>query len=789
MKVTIVGGGPGGLYFAILAKKAWPDWDITVYERNRPDDTFGFGVVFSDETLGFLNEYDPPSYEEIRRRFAYWDDVDIHYRGEVLRCAGNGFCGCSRLSLLQMLQGRAEELGVAMVFETEIDSLEPFADSDLIVAADGANSVIREQRSDAFGTHIDYGENYFCWLGSTREFDAFKYFFRNTDYGPIVMHCYQYEPGMSTWVCEMEGSTMEASGFLEREEDEYIAELEKIFAEELAGHRLISNRSIWRQFPTVRNERWNDGNVVLIGDSQHTAHFSIGSGTKLAMESSIALYEAFRETQEVAAALALFDEKRREEVEITQHAADVSLSWFENMSDHWGQPAEQFAFGVMSRSKQITYDNLTLRDAGFVRRCDRWFARNVRKSGLSIPEGAPPMFASFRLREMELENRVVVSPMAQYSAVDGMPTDWHMVHYGSRGTGGAGLLYTEMTCPTDDARITPGCTGLWSEEQADAWRPIVRFVHENSQAKFCMQIGHAGRKGSTRVAWEGMDVPLESGNWPIYSASPIKYREENQTPIELDEAKMTEIVDDFGRSVELAERAGFDMIEAHMAHGYLLASFLSPLTNQRADEYGGPVENRLRFPLRVLERMRSLWPAHKPMSVRISACDWAPGGLDEDDLLAICSAFKDAGIDLVNVSTGQTVPYEDPVYGRMFQAPFADKVRQQVGIPTLVAGNIYTADQVNTILMAGRADLVALARPHLSTPSVAQLAGAWYGVECERAWPKQYHSAMAQSHRLAERDREEWREMKLAMKPPSHEVDAGEEPSEPAGVKPHVAAR
>jgi anthraniloyl-CoA monooxygenase len=770
VKTTIVGGGPGGLYFAILAKKAWPAWDITVYERNRPDDTFGFGVVFSDETLGFLNDYDPASYEAIRRSFTYWDDVEIHYKNEVLRCAGNGFCGCSRLKLLELLQERSAGLGVNIVYETEVMDLEGFGDSDLIVAADGVNSTIRRLRADAFGTDIRYGRNYFCWLGSTREFDSFQYFFRMTKYGPIVMHSYQYEPGMSTWVCEMEAATMQKAGFLDQSEETYIAELEQLFAEELEGHPLISNRSIWRQFPIIKNASWIDGNVVLIGDSQHTAHFSIGSGTKLAMESAIALYDAFKETSDVTSALAAFERNRREQVEITQHAADVSLAWFENMSIHWDQPPEQFAFGVMSRSKQITYDNLILRDERFVRRCNEWFARHIEESGLRLPAGAPPMFATFRLREIELKNRVIMSPMAQYSAVDGLPNDWHFVHYASRAIGGAGLIFTEMTCPSAEGRITPGCTGLWSVEQADGWRRIVDFVHGHTQAKICMQIGHSGRKGSTRVAWEGMDQPLMQGNWPIVSASPIPYHAASQVPAELREAQMNEIVEQFAESVRLAKEAGFDMIEAHAAHGYLLASFLSPLTNQRDDRYGGTLKNRLRFPMRVVRRMREIWPAEKPMSVRISASDWAPGGITDSDVDRIALAFKKAGVDIINVSTGQTVSDEKPVYGRMFQVPFADRIRQTVKIPTIVAGNITTADQVNTILMAGRADLVALARPHLSDPYFMQRALAWYGVQTAHACAPQYLSALNQALRLSERERAEWLDMKRSLKPPSHEV-------------------
>ncbi len=772
MKATIVGAGPGGLYFGILAKKTWPDWDITVYERNRPDDTFGFGVVFSDETLGFLNDYDSPSYEAIRRSFVYWDDVDIYYDGSVLRSAGNGFCGCSRLTLLQLLQQRAESLDVKIHYETEIASLDRFADSDLIIASDGIASIIRDERQEEFGTDIKMHNNYFCWLGSTREFDAFKYFFKMTEHGPMVMHCYQYEPGRSTWICEMPQETMHKTGFLEQSEDDYVAVLAEVFSEELDGHEFITNRSVWRQFPEVRNAHWVSDNIVLIGDAQHTAHFSIGSGTKLAMESSIALYEAFKSADGVAESLALFESNRREQVEITQHAAEVSLAWFENMFDHWGQPAEQFAFGVMSRSKQITYDNLMLRDASFVRQCDERFAQHIAESGLRIPDKAPPMFATLKLRDMEIVNRIVVSPMAQYSAANGDPDDWHLVHYGHLATGGAGLIYTEMTCPAADARITPGCAGIWNDDQAKSWQRVTDFVHGHSQAKICMQIGHAGRKGSTRLAWDGMDQPLGDDNWPIVSASPIRYIDASQIPAQLSERQMASIIDDFARSAELADRAGFDMIEAHAAHGYLLASFISPLTNNREDEYGGEIGNRMKFPLAVISRMRDIWPQGKPMSVRISACDWAPGGLDEDELIVVCQMIKDAGIDVINVSTGQTVSFEKPVYGRMFQVPFSDKIRHRVNIPTIVAGNISNVDQVNTILMAGRADLVALARPHLSNPNLTLQAGAWYGVQDDNIWARQYHSAMFQAHMLAQRQRVEWHDTKVAMKPPTHKVAA-----------------
>lgn len=768
-KISIVGGGPGGLYFAILAKKAWAEVHIDIYERNRRNDTFGFGVVFSDQTLGFLKTYDRPSYEAIRRSFAYWDNVDIHYQGQRLRAAGNGFCGCSRLKLLELLYERAEQLGCRLHFEQEVSAEQTFSDSDLVILADGVNSAFRERLADAFGTQIELRRNQFCWLGSTRPLEAFKYFFRQTEFGIMVMHAYQYEQGRSTWIGEMQPETWQAHGFDRMDVLASTQLLESIYAEELAGHPLITNRSVWRQFPIVRNRTWVHGRMVLIGDAQHTAHFSIGSGTKLAMESAIALFEALQQTDDIDTALATFDQERRTEVEITQHAGDVSLAWFESMDEHWNVEPEKFAFQVMSRSKQITYENLRLRDDHFVGTVLDAFIRAQRDAGYIIADGTPPMFAPFQLRDMALLNRVIMAPMAQYSAQDGVPGDWHLVHYGSRSLGGCALLYTEMTCPNANARITPGCAGIWTTEQTSAWQRIVDFVHQHSPAKFCLQLGHAGRKGATRLAWEGIDQPLDEGEWPIVSASPLRYRPDSALPSELDESTMNEITESFVAAVKNALRADFDMIELHAAHGYLLASFLSPLTNKRADRYGGSVENRLRFPLAVFLAMRSEWPANRPMSVRLSASDWHDGGLSEEDLLTICRAFKSAGADAINVSTGQTVSDEKPVYGRMFQVPFADKIKHKVGIPTIVAGNISNADQVNTIILSGRADLVALARPHLTHTQFAADAAARLGF-ADLPWPKPYLPGRQQAYRVAEREEEERRNRLLALKPASHQL-------------------
>lgn len=777
MKITIIGGGPGGLYFALLAKKEWPEYDITVYERNKPDDTFGFGVVFSDETLGTYRDYDRPSYEAIRRNFAYWDDVEIWFKGRNFRCAGNGFAGCSRKSLLMLLQERGRELGVKMQFECDLEPAQldqpPFADSDLIVAADGINSKIREAHKAHFGTTVDLRQDYFCWLGSSRELDAFEYFFRETEHGVMVAHCYQYEPQASTWVIEMPPATWLGLGFdkLDALNGEHIPVLEQIFAKELAGHPLINNRSLWRQFPTIANRTWVKENIALLGDAKATAHYSIGSGTKLAMEDAIALLEALRGTDSVAAALHHYDTARREDVEKTQHTANVSLEWFEAMERHWQLEPEQFAFGVMSRSKQITLDELMVRDEQFARPMQSWFLDKVRQQGFRVVENTPPMFTPFRLREMVLPNRVVVSPMAQYSAVDGLPNEWHFVHLASRAVGGAGLLFVEMTCPAPDARITPGCTGLWNDEQCAAFAGIVNFIHENSQTKMCMQLGHAGRKGSTQVGWEDENRPLPDGNWPVVAPTALPYYPDSQLPIELSRTDMARIVAEFVRSAQYADEAGFDMLEIHMAHGYLLASFISPLTNQRTDEYGGEIGNRMRFPLEVFAACRAIWPAHKPMSVRLSATDWFPGGLRGEDLLAAATLLKTAGVDLLDVSTGQTVPDQQPIYGRMYQTPFADKIRLEVGIPTMAVGAITTPDQMNTILLQGRADLVALARPHLTDPYFTLHAAALYNYRGIQ-WPKQYWSGRNQLYRLAERERAEWLANKRVLRPRSHEVNS-----------------
>ena len=764
MKVSILGGGPAGLYFSILLKKSRPECDIALYERNRADDTFGFGVVFSDQTLDIFRRYDPVSHAAILENFAYWDDIAIHFKNEIIRVGGNGFCGCSRQTLLRLLQERAAGLGVALHFEQEITDLGVFAGSDLIVAADGINSRVRALYEDHFQPAVDLRPNKFVWLGSTRPFDAFTFFFRETDHGVFIAHCYQYEEGHSTWVIETDPATWDRAGLAAMSEAQSARFLENVFAEELMGHKLITNRSLWRNFPMIRNTRWVKDNIVLLGDAKATAHFSIGAGTKLAMEDAIALFEALNAHDDVKTALAGFERDRREDVEKTQHAANVSLAWFEHLARFWNYDPIKFAFGLMTRSKSITYDNLAMRAPEFVAAVTRDFAREQKALGLPVKgEDVPPMFQPFRLREMELANRVVLSPMCMYSAEEGMPDDWHLVHLGARALGGAGLVFTEMTNVSPEARITHGCAGLYTDQQEAAWKRVADFVHGHTQAKLCMQFGHAGRKGATKLIWDGMDEPLEDGAWPLIAASAVPYYPHSQVPRAMTRADMDQVRDDFVRAVLRADRAGFDMAELHCGHGYLLASFISPLTNRRHDEYGGSLENRLRYPLEVFCAMRAAWPAAKPMSVRISATDWKAGGLTGEESVEVARMFSQAGCDLIDVSGGQTVHDAEPVFGRMFQTPFSDRIRNEAGVATMAVGAISSADQINTILAAGRADLVAIGRGHLVDPSLTLRAAAWYGIEMPVA--PQYELGYRAQLSLARRERQDLAELRLRARP------------------------
>ncbi len=781
MRIKVIGGGPGGLYFALLTKKAKPEWDVEVIEQNRDDDTFGFGVVFSDDTLDEFLSHDLKSYERIREKFAYWDDVAVHYKDSEVRCGGNGFCGLSRMTLLRLLHARCREEGVALTFSRRIDAeeIEQLCSSaDIVVAADGINSVIREHYKEQFRPAVSVKANRFCWMGSTRPMGEFNYFFKQTPHGVICAHTYQYEKGRSTWVFEMDEACWQGHGFKETDEEDSRLKLEALYAEELDGHRLLLNRSHWRRFPRIFCENWSHKNIVLLGDAKASAHFSIGSGTKLAMECAIALSCAVVDHGEtnVKQAFAAYDTARRVPCQIVQHNADVSLAWFEHMKRSFDMEPMQFAMVVMCRAKTITYDNLLIRDPGFVEKADNeWYERYYRETGYDYRASRPtPMFTKFRLRGMEVQNRVVMSPMAQYSAdAQGNLTDWHFVHYCSHALGGMGLIFAEMTCPSPDARITPGCAGLWSDEHEAQWKRIVDFVHANSDARICMQLGHAGRKGSTQLGWEDPDHPLpdEADNWPLVSASPIPYYEQiSDLPAELDRAGMERITSEFVSASERSARAGFDMLELHCAHGYLFASFISPLTNHRQDEYGGAIENRLRFPLEVFSAMRDAWPQDRPMSVRISASDWKDGGISEADLFVIAEKFREAGCDLIDVSAGQTVPDQKPIYGRMYQVPFAEAIRNVPKMATMAVGAITEAAQINTILHTRRADLVALARPHLWNPYFVHQAQAWYGAK-EQSWPKQYLPGRNQAFREQERFRQKQTELQIKARPKRHALD------------------
>ncbi len=766
MKIDIIGGGPAGLYFSILAKKRFPNATIEVTERNAADDTFGFGIVLSDETLGNLKRADQPTYHAIKANFAYWDDIYCHFKGQVIKSSGHGFSGIRRITLLNILQARAAELGVGIRYKTEDGGMDAHRDADLLIAADGINSAVREQFKTHFQPRVELRSNRFTWLGARLTLPGFTYSFRENAHGIWNLHAYQYTPGESTLVLETTNDAFIKSGLKVDDEAATAAYVAELFQRELNGAPVLTNRSTWRQFPTITCKTWHQrvGNtqVVLLGDAAHTAHFSIGSGTKLALEDAIALDEAIAQHPEnVANALALYQESRKDEVGRIQHSANVSLGWFEHLRRFWHFDPQQFNISLLTRSKQITYENLRLRDAPIIDGITAWWNRQeAARLGLALPDGIsaeklPPMFAPFKLRDLWIQNRVVVSPMAQYSAVDGTPNDWHLMHYGSRAVGGAGLVFVEMTCTSADARITPGCTGLYAPEHVPAWRRITDFVHHHSQAKIVMQLGHAGRKGSTQIGWQKMDAPLPTGNWDLIAPSPLPYKPGvNQVPRAMTRADMDTLIAQFCDSARMAEQAGFDMLELHMAHGYLLASFLSPVTNQRSDEYGGTLPNRLRFPLELFAAVRVVWPQHKPISVRLSATDWIDGGTTGDDAVQIAKAFKAAGCDLIDVSTGQTDPQSRPVYGRMYQATFAEQTRNEVGIATMAVGAITSADQINTLLVSGRADLVALARPHLADPYFTLHAAAEAGYQGV-TWPAQYFSGAQQLYSTVKRAQED----------------------------------
>jgi anthraniloyl-CoA monooxygenase len=762
MDIVCIGGGPAGLYFALLMKKQDRSHRIRVVERNRPYDTFGWGVVFSDQTLGNLQSADPETAAEILGAFNHWDDIEVNIRGHRMVSGGHGFCGIGRKRLLNILQRRCERLGVELVFETDVQGDEQFPDADLIIASDGLNSRIRTKYAASYQPDIDLRKCRFVWLGTHKKFDAFTFAFEQTPHGWFQAHAYQFDGETSTFIVETPEEVWEKCGLDRMEKEEGVAFCEKLFAKYLDGQPLISNASHlrgsaqWIRFPRVVCETWVHHNgrapVVLMGDAAHTAHFSVGSGTKLALEDAIELARCLGR-QALPEALQQYQAVRSIEVLKIQNAARNSTEWFENVARYVDLPPQQFAYSLLTRSQRISHENLRLRDRDYVEGYEDWMAGLAGAHRAASRQPIPPMFTPFTLRGVTLKNRVVVSPMAQYSCVDGVPADYHLVHLGARAMGGAAMVVAEMSCPSPDARITPGCPGLWDERQRDGWKRIVDFVHSQTDAKIAMQLGHAGAKGSTRVPWEGEDQPLAEGNWPLLSASPQQYLDGvSDWSRAMSRADMDRVRDDFVRSTRYAAEAGFDWLELHCAHGYLLSSFISPLTNQRTDEYGGSLANRMRYPLEVFHAMRAAWPAERPMSVRISAHDWVAGGITPDDAVEIARAFKAAGADLVDCSSGQVSKKQQPVYGRMYQTPFADRIRNEAGIATMAVGAISEADHVNSIIAAGRADLCAVARPHLANPAWALMEAAKIGYH-DAPWPRQYLSGKNQLERNLERER------------------------------------
>jgi len=760
MRILCVGGGPAGLYLALLMKRADARHQVRVVERNRAYDTFGWGVVFSDQTLGNLAAADPETAAAIAGAFNRWDNIDVHFKGRTITSGGHGFCGIGRKRLLNILQHRCEALGVELVFESNVDDEHAAAaafDADIVVAADGINSRVRERHAQSYAPDIDLRHCRFVWLGTKKRFPAFTFAFEQTQHGWFQAHAYQYDSDTSTFIVETPQHVWEAAGLDRMSQDESIAFCERLFTRYLDGERLISNAkhlrgsAIWIRFPRVICRSWThwermrdrDVPLVLIGDAAHTAHFSVGSGTKLALEDGIALAGALQSETDMRAALATYEAQRSVEVLKLQNAARNSTEWFEHVDRYTSFDALQFAYSLLTRSQRISHENLRLRDAGFVRTAESWYAQRGM-TGIERPP--PPMLTPFTLRGVTLPNRIVVSPMAQYSCVDGVPDDYYLVHLGSRAHGGAGLVFTEMTCVAADARISPGCAGLYSDVQRDAWRRIVDYVHARTAAKIALQLGHAGPKGSTQLGWEDADEPLVEGNWPLIAPSAIAYGPHNQVPRAMSVEDLARVRDEFVAATVRAIDCGFDWLELHCAHGYLLSAFLCPLTNCRSDEYGGSLANRCRYPLEVFRAMRERWPAERPLSVRISAHDWAAGGNTPDDAIVIARLFKDAGADLIDVSSGQTTREARPIYGRMYQTPFSDRIRNEVGIATMAVGAIFEPDHVNSILMAGRADLCALGRPHLADPYWTLHAAAQLGYP-DVDWPVQYRQGKTQLER------------------------------------------
>ncbi len=769
MKIVCIGGGPAGLYFALLMKKQDPNHDITVVERNKPYDTFGWGVVFSDATMDNMREWDPETADEIQAAFNHWDDIELLFKDRVIRSGGHGFVGIGRKKLLNILQERCEELGVKLVFNTDANSDEDYADADLVVASDGVNSRIRTKYQDVFKPDIVVRPNRFIWLGTNKVYDAFTFDFQRTEHGWFQAHIYKFDDQTSTFIVECPESVWKAHGLDTADQDLSIAFCEKLFAGNLEGNKLMTNArhlrgSAWINFNRVVCDQWwlknsKGAHVVLMGDAVHTAHFAIGSGTKLAIEDAIELTRQFKligdSPDKLGEVLSAYQELRRVETLRIQNAAWNAMEWFEVCGERYCDQLEpeQFMYSMLTRSQRISHENLRLRDSQWLEGYERWFAQ---RAGVTLADGQPvppPMFTPLTVRGVTLKNRIVVSPMAQYSATDGVAGDYHLMHLGARAMGGAGLVMAEMTCVSPEGRITPGCPGLYKPEHTAAWKRIADWIHANTDARFGIQIGHSGPKGSTRLAWDGIDQPLESGNWPVIAASAQQYIEGvSQTAQAMTRADMDQVREQFVASARAAAEAGADWLELHCAHGYLLSTFISPLTNLRTDEYGGELVNRLRYPLEVFKAVRAVWPQDKPMSVRISAHDWVDGGLKPHDAVEVARAFKEAGADLIDVSSGQVSKKERPIYGRMFQTPFADRIRQEAGIATIAVGAISEADHANSILAAGRADLCAVARPHLANPAWTLTEAAKIGYTLVN-WPQQYRSGKMQMETNFQREK------------------------------------
>jgi anthraniloyl-CoA monooxygenase len=757
MNIGVIGGGPAGLYVAIQMKLRDRSHRITVFERNRRGSTFGWGVVFSDGTLGRLRDADESTYRAITDRFVHWDDIDVYYRDRVIRSGGHGFCGIARQQLLDILTDRAEGLGVEIRFESEVPADGVVSGVDLVIAADGANSVIRREYAEHFKPDIDVRRCKYVWLGTRKPFDAFTFYFERTESGWYQAHCYPFGGGWSTFIVECLDTTWEADGLDGMSREESIAFCERLFARHLDGHRLISNAdhlrgsSAWLSFPRINCETWHYDRIVLLGDAAATAHFSVGSGTRLAMESAISLAEHLHDDGDIETRLARYEDERRIEVIRLQNAARNSTEWFEQVGLKANLDPEQFNYSLITRSQRVSHESLRARDPAYLESFERWLCN--RETHGARQDAVPPMFLPYELRSMNLVNRVACSPMAMYRAVDGCVTDFHLVHFGARAVGGAGLIFTEMTCVSPEGRITPGCAGMYDDAHVPAWKRIVDFIHRESPAKFALQLGHAGRKASTRVAWEGDEEPLDRGNWPIVAPSPLPWTERNQVPREMSRADMDRVRDEFVAAARRGIDAGFDALELHFAHGYLLSSFISPVTNTRGDAYGGSLENRLRYPLEVFDAVRAVWPTERPLGARISATDWVEGGITIEDSVEIARALKAHDADFVDVSAGQVTPDQKPVYGRMFQVPFAERIRLDIGLATLAVGNIYEPDHVNSIVAAGRADLCLLARPHLWDPMWTLRAAAQLGYT-DVVWPDSYQTARRQLETLMRRARE-----------------------------------